>query len=132
MAPGAEALLSNRPRSDFGNFRAHTAGVLGKLLPFPIRSVYPYYQRSQLLRAARLGRRAAQDLYADARSVYHALDARFKRGGTDFLLGRRPSSLDATVFAHLLLHRVSPLAPPELRREARRALPPPPSFPARR
>ena len=61
-------------------------------------------------------------VYAEAGAAYEALAARLGASGRDgpFFFGSRPSSLDALLYSHLVIHMSTPISAPELHSAASR------------
>ena len=92
---------------DFASWRKHTVPAYGSGMPFPISHIVPYmHRRTELARYK--GPQSKQSLEDGAASCYQALNQHLRTTGGPFLLGSKPSSLDAVVFSHLIFHRNAP------------------------
>ncbi|KAJ3331930.1 hypothetical protein HDU93_009418 [Gonapodya sp. JEL0774] len=118
--------------TDSENFTSSTQYHLSRTISFPSRYWTPQQIRTVALeRTAMYGRsryvphtdlwaassrdedrtpERESDVYINARACFRALESKLGRG--PFLFGKRPSSLDAVLLAHLLHHLAN--APPEL------------------
>eukprot|EP00873_Tetraselmis_striata_P040673 jgi/Tetstr1/460937/TSEL_006089.t1 len=88
------------------SWRNYTQAAYGAGLPFPASRLVPWRRRREMLR--HFADANEGQLVEDAACVYAALAAQLEARGP-FLFGDKPSSLDMTVFAHLLYHRNAPM-----------------------
>lgn len=89
------------------SWRTYTQAAYGAGLPFPASYLVPWSHRRAVL--PHFHNADEDKLAEDAAAVYSALASQLTANGP-YLLGSKPSSLDATVFAHLLFHRTAPVS----------------------
>eukprot|EP00898_Chlorokybus_atmophyticus_P008830 jgi/Chlat1/8949/Chrsp94S08257 len=127
------------------NYPTTRLGYSG-MLPFPLSRIVPLGKRADITKALKQStHKDIDELYKCAEKTYRTLAA--KLGEHKYLVGGRPTSLDAAVFAHVLFITRAPLPknplkdglPPLLERYAARLepevfasqpLPPPPPVPS--
>lgn len=96
---------------DPDSWRHYTRAAYGAGMPFPVSYVVPYAQRRAV--NSHFGvRHSREALLKDVAECYQALEAHLIASGGPFLLGPKPSSLDAFAFSHLLYHRSAPVCLP--------------------
>ena len=122
--------------NDAGAYEEFTRKEYGAGLPFPLSALIPRSTKravsarffSPSSASASAGPAAVRErVLSDAVAAHAAVAAKLSSSsasagsspGGPFFFGKTPSSLDASLFAHLSFHAFAPVSPPELRESIR-------------